>query len=54
MPVFNEAALRQYDRDEVKEDIVATLERERDSIAKNANMAAIAEYKKKENDYLAR
>ena len=53
LPVFNETALRQYDRDEVKQDI-GTLERERDSIAKNANMAAIAEYKKKENDYLAR
>jgi structural maintenance of chromosome 4 len=53
LPVFQQNALEQYDRNEVKEDI-AMLEKERDSIAKNANMAAIAEYKKKENDYLSR
>ncbi len=53
LPIFNEQALDQYDRDEVKEDI-QTLENERKAMAKNANMAAIAEYKKKEEDYLMR
>ncbi len=53
LPVFHENALLQYDRSEVKQEI-SILENERDSIAKNANMAAIAEYKKKESDYLAR
>jgi structural maintenance of chromosome 4 len=37
----------------VKNDI-AILEKERDTLAKNANMGAIAEYKKKEADYLSR
>lgn len=53
LPVFNECALEQYDISEVTDEI-ASLEKERDSIAKNANMAAIAEYRKKESDYLAR
>lgn len=53
LPVFQENALRQYDKNEVKQDI-AMLQKERDVIAKNANMQAIHEYKKKENDYLAR
>ena len=33
---------------------IDTLESERNSLAKNANMGAIAEYRKKEADYLAR
>ncbi len=53
LPKYHETALKQYDRNELKEDIV-TLEKERDAIAKNANMAAINEYKKKEKDYLSR
>lgn len=53
LPIFPDGALNQYDREEVKQDIL-TLENERDTIAKNANMAAIAEYRKKEEDYLAR
>jgi len=53
LPQFQDSALKQYDRNEVKQEIVM-LEKERDSLAKNANMAAIAEYQKKEKDYLAR
>jgi len=53
LPVYNNTALEQYDVAEVKVDI-DTLEHERDSMAKNANMTAIAEYRKKEADYLAR
>ena len=53
LPTYNVSALTQYDRDEVKEDI-HTLEKERDTMAKNANMAAIAEYRRKEEDYLKR
>ena len=53
LPTFTDVALEQYDREEVKQDI-ATLEKERDSMAKNANMAAIAEYRRKEEDYLKR
>lgn len=53
LPIYNEQALEQYDKEEVKNDI-DTLEDERKTMAKNANMAAIAEYKKKEEDYLAR
>ena len=47
------ASLEQYDIEEVKNDI-STLERERSTLAKNANMGAIAEYRKKEADYLSR
>jgi len=53
LPIYNDQALEQYDKEEVKNDI-ATLEDERKTMAKNANMAAIAEYKKKDEDYLAR
>ena len=53
LPTYNESALGQYDFTEVKDDI-ATLEKERDCMAKNANMTAIAEYRKKEADYLTR
>jgi structural maintenance of chromosome 4 len=53
LPTLSEAALRQYDKDEIKEEITV-LETERNAIAKNANMGAIAEYRKKEADYLAR
>ncbi|EED88922.1 chromosome condensation protein-like protein [Thalassiosira pseudonana CCMP1335] len=37
----------------IKNDI-SVLEKERDTLAKNANMGAIAEYRKKEADYLSR
>jgi structural maintenance of chromosome 4 len=37
----------------IKNDI-SVLEKERDSLSKNANMGAIAEYRKKEADYLSR
>ena len=53
LPTLSYAALEKYDRNEVKADI-EVLETERNTIAKNANMGAIAEYRKKEADYLAR
>ncbi|KAL3905628.1 MAG: hypothetical protein SGARI_004366 [Bacillariaceae sp.] len=46
-------ALEKYDTEELKETI-STLQNERNVLAKNANMGAIAEYRKKEADYLAR
>jgi structural maintenance of chromosome 4 len=45
--------LERYDREELK-DTINTLQNERNVLAKNANMGAIAEYRKKEADYLAR
>ena len=53
LPTLPRAALEQYDAAELKEDI-AVLEKERSSIAKNANMGAIEEYRKKEADYLSK
>jgi len=53
LPIFNPETLKRHDRDTVKERI-AILETERNSIAKNANLGAIAEYRKKEAEYLAR
>jgi structural maintenance of chromosome 4 len=53
LPTLPFPSLEQYDVDEVKKDI-AVLEREHNTLAKNANMGAIAEYRKKEADYLAR
>jgi len=53
LPTLSSAALEKYNKDEVKSDI-EILETERNTIAKNANMGAIAEYRKKEADYLAR
>lgn len=47
------AALEKYDPEDIKETI-STLESERNLLAKNANMGAIAEYRKKEADYLSR
>lgn len=47
------SVLERYDSDEIKE-TVAMLQTERDTLAKNANMGAIEEYRKKESDYLAR
>jgi structural maintenance of chromosome 4 len=52
MPLSH-AVLDKYDPEDVKE-AIATLENERNMLAKNANMGAIAEYRKKESDYLAR
>lgn len=51
--VLSYKALEKYDREELKETI-STLQNERNVLAKNANMGAIAEYRKKEADYLAR
>merc|ERR1712127_578590 len=53
LPKLAHASLEQYSSDSIKND-VSVLEKERDSLAKNANMASIAEYRKKEADYLLR
>lgn len=53
LPTLSDESLEQYNIESVKNDI-AVLEKERDSLAKNANMGAIAEYRKKEADYLSR
>ncbi len=52
-PTYSRESLKQYQKDEIKETI-KVLEQERDILAKNSNMGAIAEYRKKEQDYLAR
>ena len=51
LPTFTEMALAQFARRELKREI-EELEKERDLLAKTANMTAIAEYRKKEADYL--
>eukprot|EP00578_Thalassiosira_sp_NH16_P013877 CAMPEP_0181124522 /NCGR_PEP_ID=MMETSP1071-20121207/26531_1 /TAXON_ID=35127 /ORGANISM="Thalassiosira sp., Strain NH16" /LENGTH=1385 /DNA_ID=CAMNT_0023209843 /DNA_START=14 /DNA_END=4171 /DNA_ORIENTATION=- len=53
LPKLADASLEQYSTDSIKNDI-STLEKERDTLAKNANMGAISEYRKKEADYLSR
>ena len=53
LPKFSDSSLEQYNMEFIKNDI-CILEKERDSLAKNANMGAIAEYRKKEADYLSR
>ncbi len=53
LPRLTESSLEQYNVDTIKDDI-EVLEKERDILAKNANMGAIAEYRKKESDYLSR
>lgn len=53
LPKLANASLEQYSVDSIKNDI-SILEKERDTLAKNANMGAIAEYRKKEADYLSR
>ena len=53
LPTLSPSKLLQYNKDDAKQTI-ATLLQERDAIAKNANMAAIQEYRKKEADYLSR
>jgi structural maintenance of chromosome 4 len=53
LPRFPVKALEQYREEEVKKQI-AMLETEKAVFAKNANMGAIAEYRKKEADYLSR
>jgi structural maintenance of chromosome 4 len=53
LPVLSFEALQKYDKDEILSDI-SVLETERNTIAKHANMGAIAEYRKKEADYLSR
>ena len=51
LPTLDEDDLLEYDRGELKRDI-EDLEKERDALGKNANMSAIAEYRRKEADYL--
>ena len=53
LPVFTPEALQKYSKDEIAASI-KELEAERNTIAKHANMGAIAEYRKKEADYLSR
>jgi structural maintenance of chromosome 4 len=53
LPVISDSVLDKYDKSSLKNEI-ATLESERNNMAKNANMGAIAEYRKKEADYLSR
>ncbi len=53
LPKLADASLEQYSTESIKND-VSVLEKERDTLAKNANMGAIAEYRKKEADYLSR
>lgn len=53
LPILNETELTAYDKEEVKKTI-SILETERNQMAQNANMGAIAEYRKKEEDYLIR
>jgi structural maintenance of chromosome 4 len=53
LPTLSFAVLDKYDINEISHEI-SILESERSAIAKNANMGAIAEYRKKEVDYLAR
>ena len=53
LPILLPETLDKYSKEQLKEDI-AVLEMERAEIAKNANMGAIAEYRKKEADYLSR
>lgn len=53
LPKLADASLEQYSTNSIKNDI-SVLEKERDTLAKNANMGAISEYRKKEADYLSR
>lgn len=53
LPTLSAQMLEKYDPKVVKEQI-SILESERSTIAKNANMGAISEYRKKEADYLTR
>jgi structural maintenance of chromosome 4 len=53
LPIYSPDALERYEKDDILNDI-SVLEHERNTIAKNANMGAIAEYRKKEADYLTR
>ena len=53
LPALQKSAILQFDRSELKYEIT-TLEKERDQLAKDANMGAIMEYRKKERDYLSR
>jgi structural maintenance of chromosome 4 len=50
---LSHSVLEKYDPEDIKETI-GTLEAERNLLAKNANMGAITEYRKKETDYLSR
>lgn len=51
--MLSHSLLEQYEVSEVEE-AIETLKNERNTLARNANMGAIAEYKKKEADYLSR
>lgn len=53
LPIYDPEELNVFNSEAIKHDI-AVLEGERNTLAKNANMGAIAEYRKKEADYLSR
>lgn len=53
LPIFGDAELSEYNQDELK-NVISSLETERNQMAKNANMGAIAEYRRKDAEYLAR
>lgn len=53
LPVLTPEELGDYSKGQLK-DTIAKLQAEQEELAKNANMGAIAEYRKKENDYLSR
>lgn len=53
LPQYQPEALDRHDKSKIK-DRIQVLESERNDIAKNANMGAIAEYRKKEADYLSK
>ena len=53
LPIYSPEILNGHDRDTLKERI-AILETERNTIAKNANLGAIAEYQKKETEFMTR
>ena len=53
LPRLTFKSLEQYREEDVKNEI-GVLESEKATLAKNANMGAIAEYRKKEADYLSR
>lgn len=53
VPKLSHSVLEKYDPEELQE-VINTLQNERTILARNANMGAIEEYKKKEADYLSR
>ncbi|EQC42732.1 hypothetical protein SDRG_00455 [Saprolegnia diclina VS20] len=53
LPVYDAAALSRFSKEEIKYEL-AFLIQQRDELKANVNMGAIAQYKKKEKEYIAR